>query len=145
MQDVREVTNTRLMDTGVLLIQERNARLEPIAQFVRSNPHQRLTLKQAADIVGLERTYLSKLFHVSTGLTFSAWNRAVRIKMATVLLRSPRKSIRTIALSVGYPDLTTFSRAFKACVGVSPRVYRNSWYHLQRLRCHQALARNAER
>lgn len=99
-------------------------RLEHLASYVSTNLCRRLSLAQAAEIVGLERTHFSRMFRHQTGYTFSEWNRSVRIERAKVLLRRRGIKIVTIAFSVGYRDLTTFERAFKKCSGMSPRAYR---------------------
>jgi YesN/AraC family two-component response regulator len=69
----------------------------------------------AAEIVGLERTYFSRFFRNAVGQTFFEWNQEIRMQRAKTLLRRKDRSITSVALAVGYRDLTTFERAFKRC------------------------------
>jgi transcriptional regulator GlxA family with amidase domain len=105
----------------------RDPRFHRLAIHVRKNLDKHLSLAQAAGIVGLERTYFSRVFRDLAGLKFSDWIRTVRIERAGELLStSGRITIMSVALTVGYRDLTTFERAFKQCKGISPRDYRVS-------------------
>jgi transcriptional regulator GlxA family with amidase domain len=50
----------------------------------------------------------------------------MRIRRASQLLREKGRTIDSVALAVGYGDLTTFERAFKKSSGIAPRAYRRS-------------------
>lgn len=98
-----------------------------VARVIRVVAHdlsQRTTLVEAARVAGLNPAYFSRRFRQIVGMNFVQWSRYARIEEAKRLLRIVDLSITGISASVGYPDLTTFERAFKSCVGVSPRVYR---------------------
>jgi general secretion pathway protein G len=89
-----------------------------------SNLSERLSSAQAAKVVSVERKYFSKFFRRETGFNFAWWNREIRIRLATQLLRQRGRNIDSVALAVGYVDVTTFARAFKKCNGVCPQAYR---------------------
>ena len=107
----------------VLLADRRLQRLE---RHIRTNLHEPLTLKRAADLCGLSPTWFSNYFHVRTGVTFTAWYRRVRIERAKVLLGEPDLKIEAIAYDVGYGHVGTFERAFRACTGACPKAYRET-------------------
>lgn len=46
-------------------------------------------------------------------------------------LRFTRDSIRDIAASQGYRDVSSFSRAFRRWTGAAPRAWRNQWFSAQ--------------
>ncbi len=125
--DGRDITaiNVELCERGSARL-ARDPRLLRLIRYTEANLRERLTLSRAAEIVGLERTYFSRLFRIAAGCTFSCWNRAIRMKRAMSLLERRDDEILAIAFSVGYNDLTTFGRAFKTFGGVSPRTYRYS-------------------
>ena len=62
-----------------------------------------------------------------TGLSFCEWLHRQRIAEARSLLANPAmvdRSVTEIALSVGFNDVSTFYRVFRAESGVTPGDYR---------------------
>ncbi len=82
-----------------------------------------LTVQSLAARLNLDRSYFSTLFKKEVGRSPSQYLIEVRMKKAAELMVQHKKSITTAGLSVGYPDLYHFSKAFKAHYGVSPRIY----------------------
>jgi AraC-like DNA-binding protein len=95
------------------------------AQLV-SDPTRRWSLSELADVAGFERTHFSKIFRETLGISFSAWDRQVRVQLAVRLLNDTAWPIKTIALAVGYCDVTTFERNFRKVEGVAPNAYRKN-------------------
>ena len=81
-------------------------------------------IAELASIAGLERTYFSRHFQRTIGFSFSTWNRHIRVERAKNLLASTDLPITSIAIAVGYTDVTTFERNFRKCLNASPRHYR---------------------
>src|SRR5262245_41581857 len=81
-------------------------------------------IAELARVAGLERTYFSRHFQRTIGISFSAWNRHIRVERAKSLLASTDLPITSIAMAVGYTDVTTFERNFRRCLNASPRDYR---------------------
>ena len=79
------------------------------------------TLAQAAEIAALEKTYFSKVFKEKVGVSFVDWLARERIKRAVLMLMDHDHRITDLAFAVGFGDLRTFERAFKKCVGITPR------------------------
>ncbi len=72
--------------------------------------------------------YLYKIFQ-EQGVTVAAWIRRRRLEQCHRDLADPRqrsRSIQIIAAHWGFTDAATFSRAFRAAYGMSPRDHRNS-------------------
>jgi transcriptional regulator GlxA family with amidase domain len=109
------------------LVRVPDPRFRRLALYVQTNMDKRLSLSQAAEIVGLERTYFSRAFRKVMGNTFSEWLCSARIEKARELLSLGPLTIMSVALSVGYRDLTTFERAFKRRNGMSPRRFRERY------------------
>ena len=110
-------------EASVILTED--ARLIRLLRWVKENLSRPLSLAEAAYLVGLERTYFSRFFRDTVGCTFSDWSRGLRIEKAKILLRRRGPTIFSVAISVGYSEITTFERAFKKETGLSPRAYRN--------------------
>ena len=83
-----------------------------------------LTLQQAADLVGYERTAFSRFFRKATGVGFKTWADRHRIERTLPRLRQNKDSITNIAFEFGFEDLTTFERTFYRVKGLTPREYR---------------------
>ena len=81
--------------------------------------------KLAANFNLSTRSFQRKLQAYNT--TYSKLLNSVRMEKAKKLLISRDKSIRKIALELGFTDPTSFSSAFKKHLGVSPRQYRLSF------------------
>lgn len=72
-----------------------------------------------AQVVGLERTYLSKLFRQKTGISMQGYLINVRMEQARKLLKQGY-NVSQAAKMCGYEDPFNFSRMFKKKFGVSP-------------------------
>ncbi|WP_426445926.1 AraC family transcriptional regulator [Paenibacillus sp. S-38] len=83
-----------------------------------------ITVERAADYVGVERTHFSKRFRHTYGLPPVQYLQELKMKEARHLLEHTGYSLSEIAHSVGYPDLFSFSKAFKKWTGQPPRAYR---------------------
>jgi AraC-like DNA-binding protein len=114
------------MDEDLISPLAQHRSLRPLLLHLLNNLSERLSSEQAAKIVSRERKYFSKFFQRETGFNFSWWNREVRIRLAAQLLHQRGRSIDSVALAVGYFDLTTFARAFKRSKGIGPQAYRRS-------------------
>jgi transcriptional regulator GlxA family with amidase domain len=107
-----------------LLMITGNWRLGRLIRHIAANAEDSLSLTRAAQICGLERTYFCRFFRVRVGMSFSEWNRRLRVERAKELLRGEHRSVLAIALAVGYKDITTFERNFRRCEQLSPVEYR---------------------
>ena len=107
-----------------LMAAQRDRRIEQVIAHLRSRPEQRLSLEQAAALVGLAPTYMSRLFTQETGMSFRAFALRTRLQRAQTLLEESDMPIGAIAQVLGYDDIFLFSRQFKQQYGMSPRQMR---------------------
>lgn len=89
-----------------------------------ANPE--LTLKSAADYVGLNEKYFSSRFTKEAGITFSAYLTDLRMQRAKQLMMTTDLKMYEISERVGYHNVEHFNRMFKRAMGVSPSDYRRS-------------------
>ena len=85
---------------------------------------EQLTVEQIADKVGIERTHFTKMFTKRFNLSPMQYILQLRMNEASLLLQHTNYQIIEIAHAVGYQDISSFSKAFKRQVGVSPVRYR---------------------
>lgn len=73
--------------------------------------------------LNLDRCYFSTMFTRRMGVSPSQYLISLRMEKAAELMVTYRKSPSVAAVSVGYPDIYTFSKVFKKKFGCSPRQY----------------------
>ncbi|OWA35310.1 AraC family transcriptional regulator [Saccharibacillus sp. O16] len=86
-----------------------------------------ITVEEVARHAGVGRTYFSKKFHERYGHTPVSHMQKLKLDEARMLLEQTNYSLSEIAHSVGYPDLFSFSKAFKKHTGLPPRQYRQQY------------------
>ncbi len=85
-----------------------------------------LSLSETAQVVSLNKDYLSKLFKKELGIGFSDYVNMQRIKKAQELLVTTHMKSYEISILVGFKDESYFSRVFKKIVGMRPNEYKRS-------------------
>lgn len=83
-------------------------------------------ISDVSDLLDLNPEYFCRLFKQETGTTFNNYLTNYRISIAKRLLSSTDLKIADIARSVGYPNLSYFSRVFKNTTGVAPFHFRDT-------------------
>ncbi len=71
--------------------------------------------------------YLSKVFKENVGVTISDYVWELRLEKAKTLLKSSNLPMKDIVESIGYIDISSFSRKFKEGAGMSPGAYRQKY------------------
>jgi len=79
-----------------------------------------ITASSLADRLHLNRSYFSVIFKDITGISPHKYLTDYRMRRAEELLNVHGYSVTVTALSVGYPDVFAFSRAYKRHFGRSP-------------------------
>jgi AraC-like DNA-binding protein len=100
----------RLIQRAVRMIQERYS--------------EDLTDEEVAWQLGLSRSHFRFLFKEVTGLPFKRYLTEFRLTKARVLLEESALAVKAVARRVGYSDVNTFQRAYRAYFGVPPSAHR---------------------
>lgn len=77
-----------------------------------------------AQEAGISKFHLIRVFKEKTGLSPAKYLNHVKTEMAKVALIKTKKSVISIAMELGFKDLSTFNKAFKKSTGLSPREFR---------------------
>jgi AraC family transcriptional regulator len=102
-------------------------RIIPALVHIQTHLDQDLSLDLLADEARLSKYHFHQLFRRVTGETPKSCVDRLRLERAAVQLRIRRATVLEIALECGYQNHETFSRAFRARFGMSPRDYRQQW------------------
>ena len=100
--------------------------VEQITRYIASNYTSEISVKSAAEHVGLHPNYVMGLFRKTMGTTLNGYIGLHRITHAQRLLVTTELSVLEIALQSGFGSLSRFNAAFKEHSGCSPRQFRNS-------------------
>lgn len=102
---------------------ERLGKIKPAAEYIAKHYDRQITNDSLAQMCGISTVYFRKLFTEAFGMSPINYVHSIRIKKAKEMLEIDYSSITNIALSLGYPSIYDFSRAFKKLTGVSPKKY----------------------
>lgn len=94
--------------------------------FIHTNYYKNINIKDVCRFVGLEYSYLFRLFQEQVNLSPGRYLAHYRLTKAAALLRNTAMPVTEIAAAVGYEDRAAFSKAFSNKYGVSPKVYRKA-------------------
>ncbi|WP_192036394.1 DNA-binding response regulator [Halomonas sp. YLGW01] len=102
------------------------SQLERAIAFVDQNLHRKIAQAEVAELCGQSTFQFSRLFKRVTGETFQEYLVHRRIAEAMRLLANPKVSITDVCFTVGFRDLSYFTRTFQRYVGKPPSRYRLS-------------------
>ncbi len=94
--------------------------------FIRHNYGYDIRVSDIARYVGIDRTYLFKIFKHFLGKSVKEYLTEYRILTAKYMLQRTTYNMTEVALSCGFYDLSAFSRNFKKMEGVTPMQYRSA-------------------
>lgn len=91
-----------------------------------AHPTRRVPLDELARVAGFAPFHFHRVFKAMTGRTARDYALRLRLERAALRLRhgDRRRDLTEVALEHGFPDMSSFSRAFKAAFGVSPSAWR---------------------
>lgn len=99
--------------------------IQEAIHYMEQNFQNYISIEEIAEVCGINRSYLGKIFRNSVGRSPQEFLMNYRMVKATELLKLTTRSIADIGNAVGYSNPLHFSRAFKNVYGVSPREWRN--------------------
>ncbi len=100
---------------------------EKILTIIRSyieEHYGNVTLDDAAKLVHMSPTYVSRYFKRRTGQNFSDYVLSVKMKKAAVLLNDIKYRICDVSSMVGYENAKSFTTSFKKYYGKNPKEFR---------------------
>lgn len=93
-------------------------------QFIEDHYSEPIAIRDIAGHLGLDRTYLYRLFMHCEGCSPSDHLRRVRLSAAARMLENHEVSIGEAAANAGFGNLSYFYKCFARRYGLSPKQYR---------------------
>lgn len=97
-----------------------DARIKKVMYHIASHYTEKISVRQMADILGLNTVYFGSLFKQETGITMNRYVIKTRIRNAENMLRSGEYTVREVAERCGYHDVFHFYKHFKEMCGFPP-------------------------
>ncbi|SFS49359.1 AraC family transcriptional regulator [Paenibacillus sp. BC26] len=107
---------------------DENALIRNVCDFTRQHYAKPLSLQQLSTLCNLSQTAFTTKFKQHIGMTFIEFRNHIRLQEAKKLLETTSGKIMSIALEVGFEDLSFFNRMFKRQFGVTPSEYRTGYW-----------------
>lgn len=104
--------------------------IKEITEYIKNNYNQKLMINSLAQKFFLNPSYLSNLFKIETGKSFTSYLVEFRLKKAIELLETTDLSLYEISTMVGYEDYFHFSKLFKKHMNTSPGNYRKERFRM---------------
>ena len=92
--------------------------------YILSHISESITTDALSKELGINRTYLCKLFTEETGRTINQYVTQVKMEEAMRLMDITQKRLADIAEYLGYSSQSHFQRVFKKYTGITPGEYR---------------------
>ena len=99
-----------------------------VLEFIAENYEKDIGGREIAQHTGLSQDYISKQFKAALSMTPSEYIRNFRVAKSMELLKTTDMSAAEISKSVGFGDISVYSRVFKQQIGVSPTMFRKKGY-----------------
>lgn len=92
--------------------------------YITNNYTYDLKVQDIANYVGIDRTYLYKIFMKTAGISPKQYLLQFRIREAGKLLQSQKYTVTETAYSCGFRDTAAFCTCFRQQIGITPKQYK---------------------
>ncbi|MGB3279667.1 MAG: AraC family transcriptional regulator [Pseudorhodobacter sp.] len=99
-------------------------RMLRVQTYIHDNPSGDMSLDTLADVAALSRFHFQRTYRLLSGETATQTVKRIRMHRASVALIHSSASLTQIAKDVGYPNATSFTRAFSETFGMPPNTFR---------------------
>ncbi len=97
-------------------------------RYIEDHFSDSISVEDVAFYIGLDRTYLYKLFLKHQGCSPSKFLMNYRLEKAAEMLENRELPISEVGVSVGFHDTSHFYKAFSAKFGMPPKKYQTANY-----------------
>lgn len=101
-------------------------RFDVVHEHVREHLDEPLDLISLAEVAAISPRHFHRLYVAALGESVSAMVRRVRMQRAAFLLATTQQGIPELGRACGYPNVASFTRAFREVHGIAPGQFRES-------------------
>ena len=101
-----------------------------VLTYIEKHFPYRFSLQTMGQRLNYNKNYLCSVFHKDTGVSIVSYLNFIRIRRAIIFFAFYGQDVYTTCESVGFSNLSHFSRTFRAMVGVPPREFRKAFSQL---------------
>lgn len=98
--------------------------LEMAREYMKNNYSYDIHISEIATFIGIDRTYLYRIFMEQEQISPKGYLQQLRIRAAGNMLRSTEHSVTEIAYSCGFKDASAFCNQFRQLTGMTPKTFR---------------------
>lgn len=102
--------------------------VETCKRYIEKNLRKDIQVGDIAPDIGISRTYLSRLFRQTEGITIQQYIQKEKCRHAARMLQYSDYSISQIAQYFGFSSQSYFGACFQTWYGMSPNAYRKANY-----------------
>ena len=102
-----------------------HSEVKDVIRYVYNHYNLDLGVESLANAVNLAPSYLSHIFKKETGENLGKFIKRVRMEKAKEMLETTHEKIVSIAVAVGYSNVSYFCQSFREYYGLSPQKYRS--------------------
>jgi len=95
-------------------------KLKDLLEMISDN-FTHITFEKAAQFLNLNKSYFSRYFYHSTGMTFTRYLNILKVSSAIEKINSGQMNITEISIACGFGTIRNFNRVFKNYTGYSPK------------------------
>ena len=112
---------------GLSNLSQTDTYVEKAKRYIEDNYSFSITVADVACNVGLDRTYLYRLFVKKEGVSPSEYLNNYRMEKAGEMLKDKSLSISEVALLVGFKDTAYFYKVFTKTYKMTPKKYKEKF------------------
>ena len=98
--------------------------INPALNYINSHFNEKISLVKLSELCFISEATLRRYFYDYVKMSPNQYIQKVRMKNAKIMLATSKAPIIDIALSIGYPTISSFNRQFFKQYNISPSAYR---------------------
>ncbi len=99
--------------------------------YIENHFAYKFKLEALGNKLNYNKNYLCHIFKKDTGVSIVDYLNFIRIRQAIIFFSFYSQDVYTTSESVGFSNLSHFSRTFKALVGIAPRDFRRAFSKIE--------------